>query len=57
MYNEKWQKHKKMYNLLEELGIPDPKKDSFYSNGGTVTEAALNAALEKVRELKKNEKA
>jgi len=38
-------KHQAMRTLLFELGVPDPESGEFYSQGGTVTEAAVITAL------------
>jgi len=45
-------KHQVMRDLLVELGVADPERDYFYSRGSTVTEAALSAALQALREYK-----
>lgn len=52
-YEPNSHKHQVMKDLLIELGVPDPERDYFYSRGSTVTEAAISAALERVREYKK----
>ncbi len=52
-YDQGSDKHRAMRDLLEELKVPTPKRNTFYSTGSTVTEAAITAALSALREYKK----
>lgn len=51
-YDPNSNKHHVMRDLLVELGVPDPERDYFYSRGSTVTEAAVSAALQALRNYK-----
>jgi len=48
-YDPNSNKHRAMRDLLVELAVQDPERDYFYSSGSTVTEAAISAALQALR--------
>ena len=45
-------KHRAMRDLLSELGVSNPENDIYYSRSGTVTKAAITAALSALREYR-----
>lgn len=52
-FDQSSDKHRAMRDLLIELSVSNPKNNTYYSTGSTVTEAAIVAALSALRKYKK----